>query len=480
MTTNAFDDAYGLIIAGGGGTRLWPLSRANKPKQLTAIPGHGEETLLQRTFNRLARNLPPHRVFVVTSADYSDKVLSQLREICPDLPLQNILAEPQKRGTAPALYWGLRAIRAQNPQAKVVVVWSDQIVRNRKAFNQGIAKALAHTDQGQLVALGVKATRFEGGLGYFAPHEEVAPGVYTISELIEKPTLEFQPQLQAGNYYWNAGIFAASAQALIDTLETKEPDFLRLFETHGITGACLGVNAQPPLKALYEELPERTLEQCLLIQLDQVLLIPAELDWADFGTFDVIYRKSDRDEDGNVLHGNTQVINTRNSLVLGNKRLVTTVGVANLVVVDTEDALLICDMRHTQDVRHLVAALTAQKRTETEDFTTVTRPWGSFTVLHEGDDFKVKVIEVQPHNKLSLQMHHHRAEEWIILNGRITVTIGQDEIEAGPNVHLHIPLGTRHRIDNRSDEPARLIEVQHGTYLGEDDIVRFEDQYGRA
>jgi len=471
---------YGLVIAGGAGTRLWPVSRALRPKQLQAL-GNSDQSLLQETFGRLSRNLPAENIRVVTSQAYADQVHAQLVALAPDYLIANVLAEPIGRDSAAAVLWGALRIHAEAPDAVMAVVWSDQRIRREQAFDEALQLGYGAVQDGGMVAIGVRPSRPATNLGYIRYGRAVQDGVFEVERFVEKPNLPAAKRLIGeGACVWNAGIFVFKVRTLLEEFERHAPSMVGYFREHE-DGPATGNWSDPELmQAIYNRLPKESFDYLILEKTDHLRIIPADLEWSDLGTWDEIYYQHDKDENGNAVNGNAVTLDTRNTFIRGGKRLIATVGVEDLVVVDTDDALLIVSMSHVQDIKRLVEILGGRERSLVEGFEQTARPWGSYAVLAEGEGFKVKVLDVNPHQKLSLQMHHQRDEHWVVVLGQAVLTCENQVRNCGPNEHFYIPKGSRHRIENQSDSPVRIVEVQHGAYLGEDDIVRFQDAYGRA
>ena len=471
---------FGLLIAGGAGTRLWPLSRGSLPKQLLPLGG-GKTSLLQDAFGRLARAIAPERIFTVTSLAYDGAVYAQLQDIAPKYPRGNVLAEPIGRDSAPAVLWGALRIAHQEPEALVAVVWSDQMIRNEAAFDRALGIAEATVREGGLAAIGVPANRPSTTLGYIKMGPELQAGIYEAERFIEKPDRVTAERLVAeGNYLWNPGIFVFKVRTLLEEFERHAPTMMGHFREHAKHLRDNDWTDAHLIKAIYARLSRESIDYLILERTDRLRLVPADLDWSDLGTWDELYFQADKDAHGNAVTGHAVMLETRNVYIRGGKRLIATVGVEDLIVVDTDDAVLICDLRRVQDIKHLVEHLKEHGMPEADGSGATMRPWGSYAVLQEGPGFKVKILEVHPHHKLSLQLHHHRAEHWVVVEGTARLTRGEEVSDLSASEYFYIPQGTKHRIENPTDRVLRIIEVQHGAYLGEDDIVRFEDVYGRA
>ena len=473
-------DFFGLIVAGGVGTRLWPISRGNMPKQLLPLSG-SNRSLLQDAFARLARSVSAEQIITVTSKAYEQPLLAQIQELACDYPGINVLAEPIGRDSGPAVLWGALRIHHLHPEAVVAIIWADQMIRNEAAFDEALGQAYGAVANGGMVAIGVPANRPTTTLGYIKYGREVGEGIYEADRFIEKPDrVTAEHLVSEGTYLWNPGIFVFKVSTLLQEYERLAPTVMGHFRDQGSTSSNHDWRDPDMIAAIYAKLPRESIDYLLLEKTDRLQLIPCDLDWSDLGTWDELYFQKDKDENGNVLSGNAVTLHTRNTYIRGGRRLIATVGVEDLVVVDTDDALLICDMKCVQDVKHLVEHLKERNLPEAEAFEEHVRPWGSYTVLSEGPGYKVKVLQIHPRQKLSLQMHNHRAEHWVVVQGRVLLTRDEEVVQCTANDYFYVPQGAKHRIENNGDGEARIIEVQQGTYLGEDDIVRFEDVYGRA
>ena len=475
------NDLCALLIAGGAGTRLWPLSRGSTPKQLLPLSG-GPHSLMQDAFRRLSRAVAPERIHTVTSQAYDGAVLAQLRAMAPDYAPENVLAEPMGRDSAAAVLWGALRIEYLAADAVAAVVWSDQKIGNEEAFDAALALAYQTVRDGGLAAIGVRATTPSTKLGYIKLGAESAAGVYHADQFIEKPDYDTAQRFVAeGCYLWNPGIFVFKVETLLEEFARHAPAMLDVFREHARSHAPCDWRDFESIAEIYAGLPRISIDHLLLEKTDSLSLVPADLDWSDLGTWDELYVQAGKDAEGNAKTGTVVTLDTQNTYIHGGKRLITALGVKDLIIVDTEDALLVCDMSRVQDVKHLVQHLQENGFTEfVESFGENVRPWGSYAVLAEGTGYKVKCLEIQPQQKLSLQLHKQRAEHWVVVEGQARLTCGEQTRDYQTSEYLYIPKDTKHRIENATDEVVRIIEVHRGDYLGEDDILRFEDVYGRA
>ncbi len=474
------DHLYGLVIAGGSGTRLWPLSRGAMPKQLLPLSGSGR-SLLQDAFVRLARQILPERILLVTASSHAGMVLHQMRELAPEFPEENLLCEPSGLNSAPAILRAAMRLEFLDPKALAVVVWADQVIGRENDFDQGLELAQAAVQEEGLAAIGVPATRPVTNLGYIRKGALVREGVYRSGEFIEKPdSAKAEALVREGDYLWNPGVFVFHIGTLLEEFEKHAPDMFASFQHKNTNGGAQECLDPEWVAGAYGQCPRNSIDYAILEKTERLLLIPRELEWSDLGTWDELYRRGPKDRDGNVISGQVVTVGTRNSYVRGGNRLIAVVGAEGLVVVDTDDALLICDLRRVQDIKLLVEKLRELGLPQADGWSEIARPWGGFTVLAEGEGYQVKVLRVEPGHRLSLQTHQHRDEHWVVAEGSVRLTRDGEEWNHGTNDYFFIPRGARHRIENTGNTPAKIIEVQQGSYLGEDDIVRIEDDYGRS
>jgi len=474
---------HAVILAGGGGTRLWPLSRTQYPKQFLSLLG--EHTLLQQTVLRLSEAVPPQRVWIVTGKDQQHVVQSQLSTL-PGMdqgPAQ-VLTEPMGRNTAAAI--GLAAVHLQrvDPEAVMVVLPADHWIERKAAFVSLVQSSVGVAEQGMFVTLGIVPNRPETGYGYIKRGEpfsgtQLMSEAYHVERFVEKPSFHTaQEYVASGKYYWNAGIFLWRASAILQEIATYMPALHEgLME---IAHSLASDKADEVVAAIYPRLDPVSIDYGVLEKSSRIVVVPADIGWSDLGEWTAIHRLSPQDARGNTLSSNVFDLESENSFVYSSRRPIAAIGLKNLVVVDTEDALLVCDRDRVQEVKTVVQQLQTQGAEVAHTPRTVQRPWGTYTVLEEGAQFKVKRIVVFPGASLSLQLHHHRSEHWVIVRGIAQVTNGDQELLLQANQSTYIPMEAKHRLANPGTEPLEIIEVQTGSYLGEDDIVRFADLYGRA
>ena len=473
-----------VILCGGAGTRLWPASREHHPKQLLALVD--QDTLLQATARRLDgltgfSSLPP---LVVANEEYRFVIAEQLRQIGH---ASRIVLEPMGRNTAPALTLAALVATADASDPLLLVMPSDHVVRDLAAFGRAVTEGAVHAAQGAFVTFGILPDRPETGYGYIRAGGRCTDSgaACHIQAFVEKPdAATAAAYVASGEYFWNAGIFLLRASAWLGAMRRLHPtivaacekalaaarpdhDFLR------VDGAAFAACPSDSIDyAVMEKLADHP-------DLGAGVVVPMSCGWSDVGAWDALWSVADKDEAGNVVRGKALLEDTRNSLVMAGSRLVAAVGLDNVVVVETPDAVLVADKHHTQSVKKIVERLRRDGEQQALQHRKVYRPWGWYDAIDGGDRFQVKRIVVKPGAQLSLQMHHHRAEHWIVVRGTAEVTCEDRTFLLCENQSTYIPLGQRHRLANPGKVPLEMIEVQSGTYLGEDDIVRFEDSYGR-
>lgn len=464
-----------VIMAGGSGSRLWPLSRQLNPKQLLKLCG--ESTLLQQTLTRL-QGLETPVPTIICNQDHRFMVAEQLRQL--DVKGASVLLEPVGRNTAPAI-----ALAALNAIAKMddpilLVVAADHYIADRAAFHQAVRAATCLAEQNKLVTFGIVPSRPETGYGYIQRGNSLEVAGFNVARFVEKPDLaRASDYLKSGDYYWNSGMFMFKASIYLDALEKFRPDILDACKSALEQGHkdmdFIRVDA-----VAFAACPEDSIDYAVMEKTTEAAVIPLDAGWSDIGSWSALWEIGKKDEKGNVCKGDVLAFNTENSLIHAEHKLVATIGVDNLVVVETKDAILVVHKDKVQDVKKVVEAIKKQGRYEHMNHREVYRPWGVYDSIESGERFQVKRITVKPGAKLSVQMHHHRAEHWVVVSGTAKVTNGDKTYLVTENQSTYIPVGQVHALENPGVIPLELIEVQSGSYLGEDDIVRFEDQYGRV
>jgi len=458
-----------IILCGGNGSRLWPLSRDHHPKQLLALLGG--RTLLQDTALRMDGLEGVAAPFVVSNAQYRFLVAEQMREI--DKMPCTLLLEPIGRNTAPALTVAALKILAQDSDALLLAMPADHAMTDGAAFRQAIEAAVPRALEGRLVTFGIVPNSPETGYGYIRRGADDA-----IMEFVEKPdAARAAAFLDSGDYLWNSGLFLMRATVWIEELRRYRPDILKACEAALATGR--EDHDFIHLNGCFSGCPSESIDYAVMEQTNVGSVIPLTVGWSDVGAWGALWELGEKDEAGNVLRGDVVALHATDNLLIAESRLVAAVGVHNLIVVETKDAVLIADRARSQDVKELVLKLKGLARSECQTPSRVWRPWGFYETLDSGARFQVKRIMVRPQAALSLQMHHHRAEHWVVVKGTALVVRDNEEFIVTENQSTYIPVGVRHRLENRGLIPLEMIEVQSGSYLGEDDITRFEDRYHR-
>jgi mannose-1-phosphate guanylyltransferase/mannose-6-phosphate isomerase len=475
-----------VIMAGGNGTRLWPLSRSAYPKQFLALDGEGagKRSLFQQALARLqglgSADIDIDAPSVVCNEDHRFLVLDQMQQIGaePDA----VLLEPVGRNTAPALTLAALQAMRKDLDPVLVVTPADQTVTDASAFTAALQQAVRQAAQGAIVILGITPDRPETGYGYIRASQAKA-GVLDVMQFVEKPdAATAQSYLSDGNYYWNSGMFVLRASSWMAALERFRPDIAaatrKAFEARSSDRQFLR-----PGKTEFAAIPAESVDYAVMERCPgqfPLQMLPLDAGWNDLGAWDAVWQVADKDAQGNVGRGDVMIKDSKNTLVQASSRLVSVVGLNDVVVVETADAVLVADRGRSQDVKHIVAELGQAQRSEHTLHRKVHRPWGWYDSIDSGARFQVKRIMVKPGASLSLQMHHHRAEHWIVVSGTAEIVNGEQTILLSENQSTYIPIGQTHRLANPGKVPLEIIEVQSGAYLGEDDIVRFEDTYGRS
>lgn len=467
-----------VILSGGSGTRLWPLSRAMYPKQL--LPLVGDRTMLQDTALRMSSVEDVGPITCVCNEEHRFLVAEQLRAL--DLGQPTIVLEPCGRNTAPAAAVAALLLAGKEQDTLMLLMPADHVMIDKEAFAAAIVKGRAAAEEGALVTFGIVPSAPETGYGYIrvASGQGRSGEACPVLDFVEKPNRsKAEEYLASGDYFWNSGMFLFRPETYLKELETTAP---------GILSACREALRLSKRDLDFLRLDPDAFSACSSDSIDYAVMektrhavvVPLDAGWSDVGAWSSLWEVQDHDADGNVKRGDVLMHEVRNSYVHATSRLVAAIGIQDHVIVETADAVLVASKDRVQEVKKIVDELVRQKRDEPMMHRRVYRPWGSYETVDQGDRFKVKRITVKPGAALSLQLHHHRAEHWIVVTGKALVTVEDQRIELGANQSTYIPVGARHRLENCGAVPLELIEVQSGDYLGEDDIVRFEDNYGRA
>jgi mannose-1-phosphate guanylyltransferase/mannose-6-phosphate isomerase len=464
-----------VILSGGSGTRLWPLSRKMYPKQFLNL--HADLTMLQETLGRMD-GLELNNPVIVCNEDHRFIVAEQLRQI--DIKHPTIILEPEGKNTAPAI--ALAAVHDQSVNGDdsiMLILAADHVIEDKPAFHRAIKNAVAAAKDNQLVTFGIVPTQAETGYGYIKYDSQQDQSVHSVLDFVEKPDLETAKKyISEGNYLWNSGMFMFTSSQYLQELSQFQP------EIANITKTCMEqistdldfirINAE-----LFASCPADSIDYAVMEKTSHARVVSLDAGWNDIGSWSSLWDVNDKDDDGNSKHGDVLLFDAHNNLAMSESRLLAAVGVDDLIMVETKDAVLVASKDKSQEVKEIVEQLKQKKREEPNFHRVVYRPWGCFDSVEQGERFKVKRISVKPGARLSLQMHHHRAEHWIVVSGTAKVQRGDEEMMLTENESTYIHIGETHSLENPGKVPLELIEIQTGSYLGEDDIVRFEDKYGR-
>jgi mannose-1-phosphate guanylyltransferase/mannose-6-phosphate isomerase len=465
-----------VVLCGGSGTRLWPLSRDTYPKQFLQLLG--KHSLLQRTVQRvggLPQVAPP---MMVTHESSRFIVAEQLREA--GVRDAQILLEPMRRNTAPAIASAALCALARHDDPLMLVLPSDHLIKDTAAFHRAIEVASKAASEDKLVTFGIKPTRAETGYGYICANEPEPETARPVLEFVEKPDRHTAEQYVAnGNYYWNSGMFLFRARTFLDELEKYQPDVLAACR-EAMQSSMKDIDFVRINEDAYAKSPDIAVDYAVMERTQNAAMVALDAEWSDIGSWASVWEAADKDEDNNATQGDAMLEECENCLVHSSDRLVVAVGLRNVVVVETPDAVLVMDADHAQQAKQVVKRLSDAERPEATQHRKIFRPWGAYDSIGMGQRFQVKRISVKQGAKLSLQMHHHRAEHWVVVSGTAKITNGDKEYLLTENQSTYIPVGVVHSLENPGKIPLELIEIQSGEYLGEDDIVRLQDRYGRA
>jgi len=465
-----------VILSGGSGTRLWPLSRKQYPKQY--LPLVGDNTMLQETILRLNGLGNLADPIIICNADHRFLVAGQCQQI--DIESPTILLEPVGRNTAPAIAAAALQSQKISNEAVLLVLSADHVIQDIDAFHQAIKIASRQAQAGKLATFGIVPTDANTGYGYIKSSQENIDGAHKVEKFVEKPDLETaQTYLEQGNYLWNSGMFMFQADVLISELSEQSPNIV-VSVIDAVTNATKDLDFIRLDKQSFESSPSDSIDYALMEKSDNVVVVPLDAGWNDIGSWSALHDIGKKDANGNVINGDVFMQDTTNTYIHANGHMIATIGVQDLIIVDTPNATLISTKDKSQEVKNIVEQLQHKNREEQSCHRKVYRPWGWYDSIEMGKHFQVKRLHVKPGAKLSLQMHYKRAEHWVVVSGIATAINGKETLILTEGESTYIPIGTTHALENHTDEILEIIEVQSGTYLGEDDIVRFDDIYGRV
>jgi mannose-1-phosphate guanylyltransferase/mannose-6-phosphate isomerase len=463
-----------VILSGGSGTRLWPSSRAAHPKQFLRLTS--EFSLLQQTVARLDGLENVKNPIVVANHEHRFMVAEHLRQI--DIDPNQIILEPCARNTAPAIALAALADSVDS-ESILLVLPADHLIDDVQGFHSALNKAIPFCEQGHLATFGVMPDHPSTQFGYIKSGGLLATGVFRSAAFCEKPDLSTAKNfIESGRYSWNSGIFMFQAKAYLDELEKVEPDVVSVCSA-AMQDAKMDLNFVRVDEAEFSKSPSNSIDYAVMEKTELGVVIPMDVGWSDIGSWSALHGIQEKDQNQNAVKGDVILDGVSNSLIISEKKLIAALDVDNIVLVETDDAILLSSKDGVHEINKIVGELKLQERSEANIHRKVYRPWGSFDSIEVGENFQVKRLTVKPKAKLSLQMHNHRAEHWVVVKGVATVTNGDNEFDLNVNESTYIPVGAKHSLENQGSDDLELIEVQTGAYLGEDDIVRFDDHYGR-
>jgi len=463
-----------VIMSGGSGTRLWPLSRQLYPKQF--LPLSSDKTMLQDTLTRLT-GLDLQPPVIICNDEHRFIAAEQLRAL--EISDADIILEPVGRNTAPAIAVAAFNALSKDKEAVLLVLAADHVIEDEAAFHTAISQAEVLADEGKLVTFGIVPDKAETGYGYIRRGKKLGSEGYEVDSFVEKPDLQTaESYLLSGDYLWNSGMFLFKASRYLDELKIHHPEIYSSCKD-AVDKIDKSVDFLRLDKEVFSNCPSESIDYAVMENTQEAVVVPLDAKWNDIGSWSALWDICSKDDSGNVIVGDVVIHDVNDTYFHATSKLVTAVGVDNLVIVETPDAIMVSTKDRVQDVKLIVEQLNKQDRQETIIHRQASRPWGSYDCIDQGERFQVKRIIVKPGASLSLQMHHHRAEHWIVVKGTAQVTKGQEVFTLSENQSTYIPLGVKHRLDNPGVMPLEIIEVQSGSYLGEDDIVRFDDTYGR-
>jgi mannose-1-phosphate guanylyltransferase/mannose-6-phosphate isomerase len=468
-----------VILAGGAGERLWPLSRAMYPKQFISILGD-KRSLFQHCLDRVVDAEQFNPPIIIGSEDHRFVIAEQLRQ--SGIKAESIILEPMRRNTAPAIALGALVALKSDPNALILVKPADHLIRDNQAFLKAVKLGVVAAEQGKLVTFGITPDSPHTGYGYIKHGNKLsdAEGVFSVAKFVEKPDAQTAANyLKEGGYTWNAGIFLFKARDYLIALEQLAPEVAAACK-RAVDKMVSDEDFARPDKSAFESSPSDSIDYAVMEKTDKAAITPVDMGWHDLGSWNALCEISPKDADNNALIGPASVYDCKNSLIKSDKYLIAGVGLDNIAVIAADDAILVADRSRLEDVKKLVGKLKAEKLKHVDEHSFSNRPWGSFWSMDKGDRYQVKRLTVKPGGKISLQKHSKRSEHWIVVSGIATVTNGDKVFDLNENESTYIPVGTVHRLENRQKIDLNIIEVQTGGYLGEDDIERFDDIYGRA